>query len=404
MKHVFILFFFFVFSFTLINFQTNVTATEVVPPAYKNTAGNGTFTSPLSNSARTYQLLIHSSQLTDFIGKNLTAISWRNPGNASSSWPVSDVSISSYRILLSGSVDPANRSLAFFADNVVGPQVQVRGGSILFPAGSYSFGSSPNAFGPEIVFDNPYLYTGGNLLIEIRQSGFAGTSRSQDALLASSTPAYGTDFSACWKATDTATVNATQGNFAIVKISTQPTNLNLSLSSFIEGLYNSSTDLMISDTAKVYLHNSASPYAIADSSVSVINSAGLGVFNFNEALDGVNYYIDLRHRNSIETWSASTNSFIAGSLSYDMSTNPANAFGSNVIQVDLSPVRYATYSGDVTQDGTVDLSDVSLIDNDAAIFATGYLVTDINGDLVIDVADAVFADNNAFNFVGKIIP
>lgn len=404
MKHVSILFFCFIFSFTLVIFQTNVTATEVVPPAYKNTSGNGTFTSPFSTSARTYQLLIHSSQLTSFIGKNLTAISWRNPGNASSAWPPADVNISNYRIFLSGSVDPANRSLAFFADNIVGPQMQVRGGGLFVPAGSYSFGSSPNSFGPEILFDSSYLYSGGNLLIEIRQSGFTGTSRSQDALLASSTPAYGTDFSACWKATDTATVNASQGNFAIVKISTEPTNLNLSLSSYIEGLYNSSTDLMISDTAKVYLHASTSPYVIADSSISVINSSGLGVFNFNEAMNGINYYIDLRHRNSIETWSATSNSFTAGSLSYDMTTNPANSYGSNVTQVDLSPLRYATYSGDVTQDGTVDLTDVSLIDNDAANFETGYLVTDINGDLVVDVADAVFADNNAFNFVGKIIP
>lgn len=404
MKHFFILFCFLTFSITLINFQTNLTATEVVPPTYKNTAGNGTFTSPLSNTARTYQLLIHSSQLTSFIGKKLTAISWRNPGNASTAWPTADVNILNYRIFLSGSVDPANRSLAFFSDNVVGPQIQVRGGALFIPAGSYSFGSSPNAFGPEIVFDSSYTYSGGNLLIEIRQSGFTGTSRSQDALLASSTPAYGIDFSACWKATDTATTNVTNGNFAIVKISTEPTNLNLSLSSYIEGLYDSSTDLMISDTAKVYLHASASPYAVADSSISVINSAGLGLFNFNEALNGTNYYIDLRHRNSIETWSATANSFTAGSFSYDMTINPANAFGSNVTQVDLSPVRYATYSGDVTQDGTVDLTDVSLIDNDAAIFATGYIVTDINGDMVVDVTDAVFADNNAFNFVGKIIP
>ncbi|MFZ1321910.1 MAG: hypothetical protein WAT71_10170 [Ignavibacteria bacterium] len=404
MKHFFILFLFLSLSFTLINFQTEANATGVVPPAYTSTQGNSAFTSPLATTSRTYQLLIHSSQLTSFIGKKLTAISWRNPVGASSNWPPADVTITNYRIFLSGSVDPANRSLVLFADNVVGPQVQVRGGSLFIPAGTYTFGSSPNAFGPEIVFDSSYTYNGGNLLIELRQSGFTGTSRSQDGLSSSSTPAYGTDFSACWKSTDTATTSPTNGNFAIVKISTEPTNLNLSLSSYIEGLYDSSTDLMISDTAMVYLHASASPYSIADSSISVINSAGSGVFNFNEALDGINYYIDLRHRNSIETWSATANSFTAGSYSYDMRLFPVMSYGSNVTQVDLSPVRYAIYSGDVTQDGTVDLTDVSLIDNDAFNFETGYLVTDINGDLVIDVADAVFADNNAFNFVGKIIP
>ena len=45
-----------------------------------------------------------------------------------------------------------------------------------------------------------------------------------------------------------------------------------------------------------------------------------------------------------------------------------------------------------------------LIDNDAFNFESGYLPTDVNGDGVVDVADAVFADNNGFNFVGKITP
>lgn len=233
MRSGFILFLFFVLSISLINIQSDLKATEVVPPIYKNTPGNGTFTSPLSNTARTYQLLIHSSQLTSFVGKNLTAISWRNPANTAANWPTADVTITNYRILLSASVDPANRSLALFSNNVVGPQTQVRSGALLIPAGTYTSGNSPNEFGPEIVFDIPYAYSGGNLLIEIRQSGFTGTSRSQDALLASSAPGYGTDFSACWKATDTATTSATNANFAIVKVSTTPTNLNLNLSALI---------------------------------------------------------------------------------------------------------------------------------------------------------------------------
>ncbi|MBK9331187.1 MAG: hypothetical protein IPM96_02020 [Ignavibacteria bacterium] len=73
-------------------------------------------------------------------------------------------------------------------------------------------------------------------------------------------------------------------------------------------------------------------------------------------------------------------------------------------QVDDMPVRFAFYGGDVNQDGTIDLSDGSLIDNDAFNFASGYLPTDVNGDGIVDVADAVFADNNSFNFVGKITP
>ncbi|MEO6695111.1 MAG: dockerin type I domain-containing protein, partial [Ignavibacteria bacterium] len=85
-------------------------------------------------------------------------------------------------------------------------------------------------------------------------------------------------------------------------------------------------------------------------------------------------------------------------------TAAAKAFGDNMKQVDLSPIRFGIYSGDVNQDGVIDGSDAALIDNDAANFATGYRVTDLNGDQVIDGSDASIVDNNAANFVSKITP
>jgi len=49
---------------------------QVVPSDYTSTPGDAPFTSQLANSARTYQLLIHESLLTDLIGKELHAVSW----------------------------------------------------------------------------------------------------------------------------------------------------------------------------------------------------------------------------------------------------------------------------------------------------------------------------------------
>lgn len=49
-------------------------------------------------------------------------------------------------------------------------------------------------------------------------------------------------------------------------------------------------------------------------------------------------------------------------------------------QVDFSPVRFAIYSGDTDQDGIIDGTDVSLVDNDAALFTTGHVITDLTGD------------------------
>ena len=74
------------------------------------------------------------------------------------------------------------------------------------------------------------------------------------------------------------------------------------------------------------------------------------------------------------------------------------------MQVRLTPATYAIYSGDVNQDRTVDATDVSLIDNDASNFVTGYVATDLTGDDFVDGTDFAIADNNAANFVSAIIP
>jgi hypothetical protein len=65
------------------------------------------------------------------------------------------------------------------------------------------------------MFDSLYFYTGGHLLIEIRQTG-TGTSRSLDAL-STSTTGYGTLFSACWGSSYTAN-SGSQGNFSIARL------------------------------------------------------------------------------------------------------------------------------------------------------------------------------------------
>ncbi len=62
------------------------------------------------------------------------------------------------------------------------------------------------------------------------------------------------------------------------------------------------------------------------------------------------------------------------------------------------------YSGDIDQDGTVDATDVSAIDNDASNFVGGYVVTDLTGDNFVDGTDFAMADNNAANFVSVIQP
>lgn len=195
--------------------------TATVPNGYESTLGTGSFIGPLANGGRTLQLLIHADQLTDFIGQQLNGISWRLPANATGDWPTADVSYDSFDIYLSGSVDPADRSLTF-SENVVGAQTQVRSGALTFSAGDYPSGGAPNDFGLQVDFSD-YAYSGGNLLIEIRHSGTGISSRTVDAIAASTGEplGYGTQFSAAW-ASGPEAVTGLQGNFTIIQLSSSP--------------------------------------------------------------------------------------------------------------------------------------------------------------------------------------
>jgi hypothetical protein len=373
----------------------------VVPNAYENTPGTGVFTGPLTNTQRTYQWLIQASQLTGLVGKDLLGFKMRIPTSSTAAWPPADVTYANYDIYLSGSVEPANRSLTF-ANNVVGPQTQVRSGPLFIPANSYTFGNTPNDFGPEISFNTPWFYSGGNVLIELRHNGSTGTSRTTDAIT-TTTGGYGTLMSACWIGNYTGTAGSA-GNFTIIEL-TAPSSLELNLTALIEGLYDGTLDAntMVSDTAKVYLRETNSPFNLVDSAVSVLNSNGNGTYTFENASAGASYYIIVDQRNSINTWSAAGVSFpFAGiPVDYDFTSSSSTAYGGNL---KLVGSEWTIYSGDVNKDGIVDLTDIVAIANNASSFVTGYVVTDLNGDLLVSLADLLIAYNNSAAFAEEKSP
>jgi len=91
--------------------------------------------------------------------------------------------------------------------------------------------------------------------------------------------------------------------------------------------------------------------------------------------------------------------FSSGILTFDF-TNAANkAYGSNQIQVDAAPLRYAIYSGNVNQNGFTNLTDLVGINNGTANFLTGYVSTDVNGDNIVNLTDLLITYNNSSNFV-----
>lgn len=178
----------------------------------------------------------------------------------------------------------------------------------------------------------------------------------------------------------------------------------LTLKTLIQGFYNSTADTLIRDTVRVYLRNTFAPYSIIDSSKAYINSSGAGVFTFDKVLNNIPYYIQVCHRNSIETWSAAGQNFTNSILSYDLSSFAGQAYGNNLIQVNANPLRYALFSGDVNQSGTINLSDLISVSNDASSFFTGYQNSDTNGDNIVNLSDILLTYNNAARFVNIIRP
>jgi len=195
-------------------------------------------------------------------------------------------------------------------------------------------------------------------------------------------------------------------NSFLAKLSSGLSIGQIDLKMIIEGFYDSSSDNMrAEDTVRIYLRNSFPPYLVNDSSKALIDpDTFTGTFQILNAPAG-NYMIQTKHRNSIETWSSSEVSFVPGStINYDFTSMETSAYGNNLLHINLSPDRYAVYSGDADQDGIVNLNDLILINNDASQFVTGYVSSDINGDGNSDLTDLIITFNNSRKYVSVIRP
>lgn len=127
---------------------------------------------------------------------------------------------------------------------------------------------------------------------------------------------------------------------------------------------------------------------------TVLHTDGTATVQFPAGVSGNAYYIAVKHRNHIETWSHDPVLF-TGNVSYDFTQSLSAAYddGVNPPMKSLGDGNFGIYAGDVNQDGTVDGQDMNVIDNNNGFF--GYDSSDINGDGGTDGQDMNFVDNNS---------
>lgn len=156
----------------------------------------------------------------------------------------------------------------------------------------------------------------------------------------------------------------------------------------------------ITDTITVELHPVSNPGIVATQVKTVLYTNSNA--NCMIPVDNGDYYIVIKHRNHLETWSAVPVSF-TGTYTYHDFTWAANqAFGSNMKEIE--PGYWAIYSGDINQDGAIDAFDYIILDPDVINGSSGYLYTDLTGDGTVDAFDYILLDSHVVQGVGVIKP
>ncbi len=110
-----------------------------------------------------------------------------------------------------------------------------------------------------------------------------------------------------------------------------------------------------------------------------------------------NYYVVVKHRNTVETWSKNPVSIGPSAGQYNFYTAATQAYGDNMKEVESGV--WAFYSGDIDLNENVDLLDFSLMEDDINNFMSGYLVTDLNGDGNTDLLDSSILESNINQFI-----
>ena len=164
-----------------------------------------------------------------------------------------------------------------------------------------------------------------------------------------------------------------------------------------QGVGSSATDV---DTITVELHD-ATTANLVTSTTAMLQTDGTAVATFVPAISG-SFYLVVKHRNALETWSSSTQNVGPTPVSYDFTTAADKAYGSNMIELESGV--YGFYSGDINQDGFIEFLDYPQLFNDSDNLLEGYQTTDLNGDGFVEFLDYPILFNNSDNLIETLHP
>ncbi len=194
-------------------------------------------------------------------------------------------------------------------------------------------------------------------------------------------------------------------------------SITLNIKLFIEGFYQGNGIMTatvdplnfpsLCDTIVLELHSSSGTHALALSIKGTIDINGQGTFDIPSTALGNSYYLAIKHRNALETWSAVPVLFNTTLVTYIFSDAASKAYGNN--QSNLGDGNFAFLSGDISdaatatvgiQDGVIESQDYGDMENAVSITLLGYTTEDITGDGVVESSDYGLIEGNVyFTFV-----
>lgn len=197
-----------------------------------------------------------------------------------------------------------------------------------------------------------------------------------------------------------------------LNLTIQSCSSNLQVKLFLQGYYIGNgimtpalmnegigTDTSIVDFVTIELRDALN-YNVAASSNVLLQTNGMANTTFG--VTPGSYYVVVKHRNTIETWSANPLTLNGSPLTFDFTNASSNAYGNNMTNVGNN--AWALFTGDINNDGNVDMIDMAAYEVDVNNLAYGYYTSDANGDGNVDLLDAPILETNMSNFIFTVHP